>query len=324
MEGGAQMKNKSRFGVIQLIVLILLGSLVLFSLVIPDASTGDYKKNTTEISVIMREADGAIWSDMRLGMEQAAFNLGGELRFLSPDVDNSHSSQEALLMREIEGGTDALVIVPANPDKMETLLESVASNLRVVSMESSLSDKTMCVAPNNAAIGQSLAQLCKKEDGTVLLLDSAIDSTGVRDRLNACEKALVEQGIKVETRKTSMHSLPQNILGFVQQTGAKTVIAFEHSVTEALANLSTDEKAAVRIYGVGATNSIVSNLEKQNITAIVAWSDYAAGYLAVQAALEPASKRQINKQNFNLLFSTVKGDEIYEKQNQKLLFPVVS
>lgn len=56
---------------------------------------------------------------------------------------------------------------------------------------------------------------------------------------------------------------------------------------------------------------------------MAAWSEYAAGYLAVQQAAG-AAREKTEPLTETLPFSVVGGDEIYESEYQKLLFPVMS
>ena len=63
-------------------------------------------------------------------------------------------------------------------------------------------------------------------------------------------------------------------------------------------------------------------LERGEITAVAAWSDYAAGYLAVQQAVRAV--REQSQELEPLSFSIVRGEDIYAPENQKLLFPVTS
>lgn len=76
--------KRRRNSVLQLCVLGVLGAAVIFTLVLPHISPYFHSREPMEISAIMRDSDSKIWSDMRSGMEQAASDLGVELRFLVP------------------------------------------------------------------------------------------------------------------------------------------------------------------------------------------------------------------------------------------------
>ena len=71
------------------------------------------------------------------------------------------------------------------------------------------------------------------------------------------------------------------------------------------------------------TGRIAAWLERGTISAVAAWSEYAAGYLAVQQAVGAAGEKT-GPLTGTLPFSVVGGDEIYEPEYQKLLFPVTS
>ena len=70
------------------------------------------------------------------------------------------------------------------------------------------------------------------------------------------------------------------------------------------------------------TSRIAAWLERGTISAVAAWSEYAAGYLAVQQAAG-AAREKTEPLTETLPFSVVGGDEIYESEYQKLLFPVM-
>ena len=61
-------------------------------------------------------------------------------------------------------------------------------------------------------------------------------------------------------------------------------------------------------------------LERGVISAAAAWSDFAVGYLAVEGALALArgERAEVEQPPFFI----VRGEDIYEPEYQKLLFPV--
>ena len=76
------------------------------------------------------------------------------------------------------------------------------------------------------------------------------------------------------------------------------------------------------LYGVGGTAAIAGCLERGTLSAVAAWSDYAAGYLAVEGAVRAARREELSTQP--LAFSMIRGEDMYDPDNQKLLFPVTS
>lgn len=101
------------------------------------------------------------------------------------------------------------------------------------------------------------------------------------------------------------------------------VVALEIGATEAAARAKERAGSSAALYGVGVTSRIAAWLERGTISAVAAWSEYAAGYLAVQQAAG-AAREKTEPLTETLPFSVVGGDEIYESEYQKLLFPVMS
>ena len=80
------------------------------------------------------------------------------------------------------------------------------------------------------------------------------------------------------------------------------------------------EQLSIPVYGVGITPKIAAGLEKDAIIAVVAISDYAAGYLAVENAIDIAQgKTAVSVTPPNFL---VHKEDIHDTEVQKLLFPV--
>ncbi len=168
---------------------MVLGTAVVLSLVLPQLPGREREVQLLELSVIFRETDTALWSNTRLGMEQAAGDLGAELRFLTLTHTGDSGEQADLIRREVEGGAGALLVVPADPEYLGKQLSETAGSCPVVSIESPMEGAGMVVAPDNEALGRQLAEavLADWTGGTVLLLDTAGESTGVDARLDGAE-----------------------------------------------------------------------------------------------------------------------------------------
>ena len=174
--------------ILQLGVLVLLGMGVLFSLMTFDQA-GRRDPELLEVSVIIREADNTGWSAARQGMEQAAADLGAELRFLTLSEPDSVEEQRSLLAREVEGGADAVVLVPADAQALGPDVARAAAGAAVVTMEADLaaSGAKACITVDNAALGTALAKQILRDipqGSGVLLVDLTPGNTGVGLRLD--------------------------------------------------------------------------------------------------------------------------------------------
>ncbi len=302
--------EKSRL--IQIAILAVLGLAAALSLALPQLLRGEREEQLLSLSVMLRDTDSSGWTVARQGMEQAADELGAELRFLTLTAAGDSEEQEALLLREIEDGAAALVVVPADPAALSAALDPWLVVCPTVTLESPMEGASGVVAPDNAQLGRELAQALLEDwdGGEVLLLDTAGRCAGVADRVAAAEAALAEAGAPVRREP----ELPED--------APRWVMAFEPSVTQRTAERREAEGRDYTLYGVGSAAGVTAQLERGNIAAIAAWSDYAAGYLAVRRAVNAA--RGAGGALSPLPFFILREEDIYAPENQKLLFPIMS
>lgn len=316
--------KKRRNTLIQLSILVTLGLAVILTMVLPQMTDARKTAPPLEISVVIRESDSTWWSNTRLGMEQAAGELGAELRFLTLTTTNDAEEQEELLSREVEGGADALVVVSADPQHLSDRLKELVGQRPVVAMESPLEGAALTVIPDNEALGRKLAQAVLEDwtGGTVLLLNTGGNSTGVSARMDAAQLVLEAAGAPVQRRISKAEALGGVLAGLTAEAEAAQVMTFEPAATEQASAAKENGGLTQPLYGVGMTANIAAGLERGAVSAVVTWSDYAAGYLAVEGAIRAAQGTSYKTEA--LPFFLVRGEDMYDPDNQKLLFPVTS
>lgn len=302
--------KRNRF---EIAVLSFLGTLVVLSLMIPQLVRDERPPQLLALSVLFRDTESSGWAIARQGMERAADEFGAELRFLNLTAPNDGEEQAELMLREIEGGANALVVVPADSESLAAALGETAGLCPVVTMESPVEGGAGEVVLDNAQLGRRLAEALMEDwtSGPVLLLDTAPSCAGVTARLEAARDALCQAGITA----VRASELPE-------EGEAEWVMAFERSATLRFAERKEAEELSFALYGVGGSTAITAHLERGTISAMAAWSDYAAGYLAVRQAVE--GTREQGRELEPLPFFILRGEDIYAPEYQKLLFPVTS
>lgn len=315
------MKHK-RNTVIQLAILTVLGGAVILTMLLPRLPSQRGAAPLVEISVILRESDSSLWSSARLGMDQAAGELGAELRVFTLDRTNDGADQLEVLRRELGQQTDALVVVPADPEGLAQALPDQGTACPVLTMESPLEGAVLAATPDNAALGRALAQAVVDDGaaGTVLLLNASPNSTGVTARAAAAQEVLEAAGASARVRAVDLAAPSDALRDLLKQPDLTAVMVFEPALTEQAASLKQSLGLDVPLYGIGVTANAAGWLERGVIAAAGAWSDFAAGYLAVEGAVNLARGADCRVEQ--LPFFIVRGEELYEAEYQKLLFPV--
>ena len=99
------------------------------------------------------------------------------------------------------------------------------------------------------------------------------------------------------------------------------MVAFDTSTLERTARVLREKESAPLLYGAGSSAAIAAYLEQGAITAVAVRNEFAAGYLAVEALVEVISNHA-DVTAPPLSFSVVRKENMYDPENQKLLFPV--
>lgn len=310
-------RSKKRRNVVEFSILLFLFFLVVISLFGADMFRPKKQSNPIEISIIMREQDNALWANARLGMEQAAQNYHAELRLLAPSSANDTQEQKALLERELTGGTDAMVIIATDTEEISAMLNTFDALPPIIFYESSPTEYDFLISPDNASIGTILAEEISLvyPSHHVIIYHPFTENSGVCLRVEACEDLLLSSGMTV--------SIVNELENLSFSSEKETVIAAldPSSTQELVSKKKTLSSANFPCYGVGATSVIAAALERGDLDAICAWSEYAAGYLAIEQAANLALQKK--QQPLSPLSVTlVRKEELYETNNQKLLFPV--
>lgn len=307
--------KQRRNAFIQLLILTALAAAVVLTLTLPRLPFTGRGEEPTAVSVILRQADATLWSAARQGMEQAAGELRAELRILTLSADNAAAEQAQLLEYEIDRGAAALVVVPAGP-----LAADVGAP--VITMESADAAALALVGPDNAALGRALAEamLADDPDGPVLLVDPASASAGVADRLAAARETLEAAGVTIKTARLEGADWAAQMANALAGAHTGRALLPDAASTEAAADAKQQLSLEMELYGVGAGKGIVARLEQGMVDASAVWSEFAAGYLAVEKAVQAARGEACADEA--LPVTILRGEDIYEPDNQKLLFPV--
>ena len=114
--------------------------------------------------------------------------------------------------------------------------------------------------------------------------------------------------------------------GLLQSSSADTLIALDGATLEAAAKAERDllktGSKQVRIYGIGRTNTVVSLLDDRIINSIGVENEYNLGYLSIKTAINHINKNY-NTANTNINFAIIDHENMYNSDNQRLLFPFV-
>jgi ribose transport system substrate-binding protein len=316
-----------------LFVLILMGFVVCFITLNRDRIFEKKSSDPYEISVIYRSKSTESSTTIKLGIDQAARDLNAEVSFITLANDNNPQEQISLLQREINNGAKAIIIAPVNSTDLKQPIEKAQKTVPVITMQSTVDGmKTLpYISCDNFQLGSALAKTMGKDGvlhSQIAVLRNSLDCSNINQRylgltrqLNSTENQIEYWDIPDDPQKA--YDTTKVLL---QNSSADTLVALDAATLEAAAKAERDllktGSAQVRIYGMGRTNTVVSLLDDRIISSIGVENEYNLGYLSVKTAVNSINKND-NTANTNINFAIVDHENMYNSDNQRLLFPFV-
>lgn len=318
---------------IKVFVLILFMFLVSFALLNKDRIFEKKNSDPYEISVICRSKSTESSTTIKQGIDQAARDLNAEISFITLANENDAQEQIALLQREIKNGAKAIVIAPVNSTDLKKPIEKAQKSVPVITMQSTVEgmEDLPYISSDNLQLGAALAKEVMKNGVTysrVAVLENSMECSNINQRYLGVTRQL--NATKNQIEYWNIPDDPQEAYdtakGMLQNSGADTLIALDGATLEAAAKAERDllktGSKQVRIYGIGRTNTVVSLLDDRIINSIGVENEYNLGYLSIQAAINQIDKR-LETTNAIINFAIVDHENMYNSDNQRLLFPFV-
>jgi ABC-type sugar transport system, periplasmic component len=293
------------------------------------------KKNSDpyEISVIWRSKSTESSTTIKQGIDQAARDFNAEVSFITLSGENNAGEQISLLQREINNGADAIVIAPVNSTDLKEPIEKAQKGVPVVAMQSTVTTikDLPTISCDNQKLGSALAETILKNGGGrghIAILRNSMDCSNIQQRYLGVLQTLKSSQYDMESWEIPNDSQEayDTVKRMLQTSGADTLVALDASALEAAAKAEKDllkaGRTQVQIYGIGRTNTVVSLLEEKVINSLGVENEYNLGYISIRTAVEKINNKQAAGQA-NINFAIVNHENMYNSDNQRLLFPFV-
>lgn len=321
------MNKKKRKMIIFLVLILIFSFFPLFT----DILWVEKNKEIYNISVIIRGGNTESWAIMKQGIDQAALEMNAEIRFITLSEENSVDEQTELINREINNGTDTILISPVDYEKMVEPIEMAMSKVPVVLIESTINSKKNLayISCNNYEMGVSLAEEVIQNGNTkskISIIASNLECSSINERYN---------GFKDTINKTNnTYSLLElyvdekvaynKIMSLLEKNTSDVIIAFDAETLEIIAETKKDlnrTNSDIEVYGIGSTSKIISLLEEKIINSIGVQNEFNIGYLGVKNAVDILRGRKIENSIIESTIVTMRN--MYSNENQRLLFPFI-
>lgn len=299
---------------------------VLFLMCSTDLIIREPERDVYQIAIIIEDVRSDNYSNFRKGMDKAAMEFNVDAHFITLYEKADAEQQMELMEREQQDGADALIVIPADEERVIGKSMSVP----VIFLQPGLMEKNSAwnIVIDYEQMGRLLAdEMLKKIPGecSVWLLTDVEKQSGM-DRLfiKGAEEALTEAGrgvsVVVRDEETGFRSFFGDM-----GTGEKVVLLAENAeILTEVSGMLADEPAAAGhvcgLYGRGNTVSILNDLDRGRISGICVTDDFSLGYLSVRAAVRALD----GTDSIPIMadFYYIEKENLREPDYEKLLFPI--
>ena len=308
-----------------LIFLYVVFLVVLFLMCSTDLIIREPEKEIYQIAVIIEDERSDNYSNFRKGMDQAAMELNVDVHFITLYEKMDVEQQMKLMDREQQDGADALIVVPADEERMSGKNMTVP----VIFLRSGLGGAGMgSITVDYEKMGEKLdreiLEDIPKDSSVLLLTDPAKQGDMDRMFLRGAETVLAADGCSMQVVDINEAGVPASLENLpVWQEGKAVILAENQEIlTEMAESLSNDSAAehVIGLYGRGNTVPILNYLDSGYIDGICVTDDFSIGYLSVSAAVQVLEG---NDSSYIVMDSYyIEKEDLRKTAYENVLFPI--
>lgn len=325
------MKKKRKQIAMILFLLLVLSFLPLLN----DIKLTEKYKRIYNISIITRGRNSESLMIMKQGIDQAASEVNVDISFITLSEENNVEEQKELIEREVKNKADAIIISPADYEKMAEPIENAMKKVAVILIESTVKSQQELsnVSCDNYKLGVSLAEEMVQMGNTksnIAIVKNNLESSSVKERYDGFMSVMRNTENNCTFRELSGQKQVTHYnetKNLIKENDVDALATFDAGILELIAEAKKDystvnkDKASVEIYGTGSTSKIISLLEDKVINATAMQNEFNIGYLGIKTAVSMIERKHID--NRTISSTVINNKNMYSQDNQRLLFPLI-
>ena len=319
-------------------VVILLAVLVLCGSYYYGVTRVTPQKERETYSVILYQHTDNEWAALTQGVHQAEEDFGLEVNYITMGSEDNGQDQAELIKRELKKNVDGILLAAADSEFLEKELKKISGINNLLTVETGAGDGYVKISGDDYKmgyeLGKKIAEDIKADEDTpakeVLIVREYLERDSVALRYEGLTDALSDSKgdftVKEVARGNGDFSLRLLIETRLVQSGIYVAALDKFFTEEAVAARESKQKRVeksadgIKVYGIGNTAQIVSDLDSGRLEALVYQNEFNMGYEGIQA-IRSKSQKGYNLSEYDIPYKLVTRDTLYEKENERLLFP---
>jgi len=150
----------------------------------------------------------------------------------------------------------------------------------------------------------------------------------IRNRLPECLKGFMDKiqtaGASIAWNLSDEDNVNNTFEWCLQKKKVDIVVSLDNDTTEqAVDYLQAQKQIKFQLYGIGCSEKNVYYLDKGEIRALIVPNEFNIGYLSVAAIAGQLREPLSSAKTEEIGFLTITKENLYDEENQKILFPIV-
>ena len=315
-------------------LLVVIALILIFLMTAMYQNTGRSTKSSVRknISLIVYGDDSERWESMRQGAGLACEEYDHDLSLITMLTENDAAEQMEIIDREIYDGSDGLIIASCNSSVIRDYINEKNLKIPVVFVETveELQSGMKDIATSDYDMGYKLGEEIVRNESDIVTV-AIISENKKRDSVKLREQGLRDaiEGKVGKTIDWSRNDYEKNVNTrvFIQRAivseATDVIVTFDNSTTDALLDALENLNKQSKVYAVSTSNKAVYNLYDGEIKALEYTDEFSMGYLAAMYALDGRSAEKKYSKEIPE-YRLVRKENMYDEDNQALLFPFVN
>ncbi len=286
-----------------------------------------------QVSLIVYGSDASRWENLKQGAALAADDLNAEVTLITMSGEDDAAEQISLIRREAQGGADALLIAAADSELIKEYLENEPIKIPYAFVESGIGDINDLTSADNSSMAESLIKTIDDNEKDWIKAAVIVDHDrrdSVKERLNTVLNTDVPYAEDVVLWERNEQEVDKKAQFFLQrqltEEAVDVVIALDNSSMEEIIDAAVNLNKDVKIYGIANSNKSAYYLDNRLVRSLVYQDEFSIGYIGLSDLLESNFRKLPDHTphgRSRIAFKVVDHNNMYDKANQRLLFPHV-
>lgn len=321
------MINRDNLRKVVMFVLLILATVSIIALAMYRPHAAHNKK----ISLIVYGNNVKRWESLLQGAELAGEEKGAEINLVSMGNETDYEEQIRIIEREVSNGTQAILLAACNSEKIGEYLDRAKMKIPVIFVETGvdLQEDGVCIAADDYMMGYELGKsICENEKpiAKVAIVSDKTYRNSISEREKGVRDAIKDYSNTVVTWKRNPNE--ENLLPrvFLQRElvseAVDVIVTLDNTMTDSLMDALSNLNKTSKVYSISTSEQAVYCLDHNLIKSLTYQNEFGIGYISTMYAIDGKDAHKEYSDN-DISFKVVNKDNMYEYDNQKLLFPFV-